>query len=570
MIIKEETTDALKTLLYETALNDITPDGNPYKELCDSLNVVKMYYDMNLGEEGRYRDQRTGKIVFNTEEVDNKFILYDSGKKSGFTMKFDYYYNGFEYVHAYIEFEESIRPEDVDRDYYQFFADVVYLLASRHNMKSMLEHAELSDPLTDIPNVICVRYAYERMIKLIPPSEIAVICMNLKNFQYINDTVGAGVGDEVIRIYSRKLVNLVEENEIAGRIGGDSFIVCINKNNLDPFLKKTENIVISSLQSSPHSRFEVGARFGISLLNKNEDKPFHERMNDANVALGIGKNYARESVMYYNDDLKKRLMLSHDVISSFPFAIKNHEFVPYFQPKVNMKTGKLAGFEALCRWFHEGSLIFPDQFIPILDREGLIPELDLAIFEETCRSVKKWKDMGLNPPRISSNFSKKCLFVPDIEKKIFEIISDNSLEAREIEIEITESIKDHEYNRLIDFVKILKKPGLFISIDDFGTGYSSLSLLYNIDADIIKIDKSFTDKITEDPKASILIENVITIANQLNIHTIAEGVETSAQGKKLLNMGCDYAQGYYYSKPVDFDTATEMIRSCPFKPMEQD
>jgi EAL domain-containing protein (putative c-di-GMP-specific phosphodiesterase class I) len=177
--------------------------------------------------------------------------------------------------------------------------------------------------------------------------------------------------------------------------------------------------------------------------------------------------------------------------------------------------------------------------------------------------------MGLKPPRISSNFSKKNLFIPKIEDKILQVIEDNGLTADDVEIEITESMKDIEYDRLILFVGNLKEHGLFIAIDDFGTGYSSLSLLHNIEADVIKIDKSFTDQITTDKKAAILIESVITIATKLDMEIIAEGVESSEQGEMLMHLGCNYAQGYYYSKPVDYQTATDYIRNNPFKPITE-
>ena len=279
------------------------------------------------------------------------------------------------------------------------------------------------------------------------------------------------------------------------------------------------------------------------MLSEDENKTFLERLNDANVACGLGKSRFKQDVVYYGEGLKNMVMQGRDIIGIFPTAVKKHEFTPFFQPKVDMKTGKLVGFEALCRWFHEDHYIYPDQFIPILDREGLIPKLDLAIFDETCKAIKRWKEMGLTPPRISSNFSRKDLFVPKIESKILKVIEENGLSTDDVEIEITESTKDVEYERLITFVKTLKENGLFISIDDFGTGYSSLSLLHNIDADVIKIDKSFTDMITADDKTAILVESIITIAQRLKMEIIAEGVETKEQGKKLVELGCNLAQG---------------------------
>ena len=175
--------------------------------------------------------------------------------------------------------------------------------------------------------------------------------------------------------------------------------------------------------------------------------------------------------------------------------------------------------------------------------------------------------MGLTPPRVSSNFSRKNLYVPDIEEKIYSVIQENGLDSGDVEIEITESVKESDYDRLIEYVKTLKNLGIHISIDDFGTGYSSLSLIHNIDADVVKIDKSFVDEITNESKAKILIESIISIAHRLKMSVIAEGVETAEQGRALLDFGCSYAQGYYYSKPVDFETATSLISDPPFLPI---
>jgi diguanylate cyclase (GGDEF)-like protein len=565
MTMDNELLEELKELLHKAAMDTLDPEG--YRELCTRLHVTKMYYDMDLGGDDRYRNHRTGELVLDIKEVDRKLVLFDSGKKSGFTKKYTYYYYGYEYVHAYIEFEEGIREEDLDTSVYDLFADVIYLLASRQNMRQMLDHAETSDALTGIPNISFVQKKYYKLLQNVSPQELLVLRINLRNFKYVNEVAGASAGDEAVIQYSRKLIKFVEEDECVGRLGGDNFVAYIHKENLNRFLKKVSLVTIAKLKTAPDNQFDVGAWVGVSSLAEDENKTFLERLNDANVACGIGKSRLKQDVVFFGEDLNKMIMQGRYIIGAFPTAVKEHEFMPFFQPKIDMRTGKLVGFEALCRWFHDGHFIYPDQFIPVLDREGLIPTLDITIFDETCKAIKRWKEMGLKPPRVSSNFSKKNLFVPKIENRIIRVMEENGLVAEDVEIEITESMKDLEYDRLIRFVDSLKERGLFISIDDFGTGYSSLSLLYNIEADVIKIDKAFTDSITTDKKAAILIESIISIAKKLNMETIAEGVETREQGKMLLDIGCNCAQGYYYSKPVDYQTATEMIRRSPFEPI---
>ena len=291
------------------------------------------------------------------------------------------------------------------------------------------------------------------------------------------------------------------------------------------------------------------------------------RVEQASVACSLGKHQLKRSVVYYDNDLAAMMKRAREITAMFRPAVASHEFTPFFQPKVNMLTGELVGLEALCRWKHDGSYIYPDRFIPVLDRQGLIHDLDMTILDETCAAIRRWLDMGLTPPRVSFNISRKNLFVPDIEHKILDIIQKHGISTDALEIEITETAKEDEIDRLKGFLAILKQNGLQIAIDDFGTGYSSLSLIHSISADVIKIDKSFVSALRLDNKSGILVETIIQIAERLEMDVIAEGVETADEGRALINMGCCNAQGYYYSRPVDFDSVTGIIRKNHFEPI---
>ncbi|MBQ6553698.1 MAG: EAL domain-containing protein, partial [Firmicutes bacterium] len=312
--------------------------------------------------------------------------------------------------------------------------------------------------------------------------------------------------------------------------------------------------------------FSISAWIGISPPEEGEI-PIDLRLEHASIACSLGKQRFKKKVMFYDTALAGDFSRSREIVAMFHPAAKKHEFHPFFQPKVNMLTGELIGLEALCRWIHDGKFIYPDQFIPVLDRQGLIHDLDMTILNETCLAIKQWLDMGLEPPRVSVNISRKNLFIPDIEGEILGIIQKNGIDTRHLEIEITESAKEEEFKRLIDFLAKLKSHGLRISIDDFGTGYSSLSLINNINADIVKIDKSFVSSMLNDKKSFILIETIIRIAKRLDMDVIAEGVEIADEGRALIDLGCINAQGYYYSKPVDFEAATKIIKEKGFKPI---
>ena len=566
MQISQQISEYLQQFIHEAANERFEPAS--YKQLCEYLHIAKMYYTVNFGGKDRYRDYRTGKPIVAKKEEDQKIILYDSARESGETIDYVYDMNGQEYVHAYMELCKDVDPSSIDYDLYRFITDTVYLFTSHRSMRHMLEYAENTDATTGIPNIACITRKYHQLIQKVPPSDLVLMRVNLQNFKYINEAASPKCGDEAIIQYARKIVNFVDEDEAVGRLGGDNFIVFIFKNHLDGFLKKISGVTITQLESAPKQSFEISAWVGISELEEGRDKPFLERFNEASVACVLGKTTLKKSVVKYSEELSKIVNRGHDIIANFRPAIRNNEFHPYFQPKIDMRDGSLVGFEAICRWLHAGRVIYPDQFIPVLDKEGLIPELDLAILDRTCVLIKKWKDSCLDPPTVSINFSKKNLFVPEVEYTIMDIVKNNGLTFDDVEIEITESVREAESERLIEFIRNLKDNGMRISIDDFGTGYSSLALIHSIDADVIKIDKSFIRQLPDDAKSRVLLESIISIADRLNMTTVAEGVETVEQGKELLNLGCNIAQGYYYSKPVDWETATKMIKNPEFKLMK--
>lgn len=562
MQLNEQVTDALRGIMKAAVIRPLTPDD--YTSICEAVGVLKMYYDMDLGDSGRYRDHKTNELVIGGTELENKIVLYDSGKTGCSTLKFTYYYEDQEYVHAFVDIPEA-QPSESDKEIYQVMADIVYIIVSRENMRSMLDFAEMTDAMTGIPNIMYISKKYGELIRRGSCENYVVIYFNLQNFKYINESSSSKCGDEAIIKYSRMIVGMMEGDECVCRMGGDNFAAYIKRTRLDDIIRLLHSITLSKLECAPGRTFEVSAWIGVSESLPNDRRPFSARLNEAATACNIGKSRLKQNVVFYSEELKIMMNRGREIMAMFMPAIKNREFHPFFQPKVNMETGELVGFEALCRWIHDGRFIFPDQFIPILDKEGLIHDLDMAIFRETCIAIKSWIDMGLKPPRISSNFSRKNLFIPDIEKMIYDTIIENGIGVENVEIEITESVQEAETARLIEFVRKLKSYGIHISIDDFGTGYSSLMLIHNIDADILKIDKSFVDEIPGDRKSEILIESIIGIANNLNMSLIAEGVETAEQGKELVRLGCKIAQGYYYSKPVDYDAATALIRCSPFE-----
>ena len=538
-----------------------------FREICESVLVSKMYYDMDVGV-NRYINPVTKQLIVSENIVDGKIMLYDNGEKTDLVMKYTYYYNDIEYVHAYIEFRPGIKKSDLDLLMYQFMANQIFIIVSRQNLRVMLDFEEAYDDRTCIPNSRHLKNKYARVTKHYPKEDICVIFLNLQNFKYLNEIIGMKGGDEALVKYAVTLHSFIaDEDECACRVGGDNFALFVKKENMERTLKFLEAVKLDDLPHLKGREYALSAWIGISPPEDCE-APIDLRLEHASIACSLGKQRFKKKIMVYNSELANNFKHGREIVAMFHPAAKNHEFHPFFQPKVNMLTGELIGFEALCRWIHDGKFIYPDQFIPVLDRQGLIHELDMTILNETCIAIKKWLDMGLEPPRVSVNISRKNLFIPNIEEEIIGIILRNGIDTKHLEVEITESAKEEEFDRLIDFLAKLKNQGLRISIDDFGTGYSSLSLINNINADIVKIDKSFVSSMLNDRKAAVLIETIIQIAKRLDMDIIAEGVEIADEGKALIKLGCVNAQGYYYSKPVDFETTTKLIREHGFKPIQ--
>ena len=556
--MKKEVEKELYSIVKNATERPLTPED--FEGVCKALNVVKMYYDLEFDAEG-YRGLGDGDENPSRYRV---FELYSEDAESDIKRRYTFYYENSEYVHAIIEFREGITEEVIDDDLCGFLANTIYLLVSRQNMRSMLDFAETHDTQTGIMNVKSLGAKYMQSVAKYPETEYVVLYANVKNYKYINDRGGVHLGDFAIGKLAQTLQSYVREDEGVCRVGGDNFAFYVRRENLDVLLDRLKSVKVDGLMGLRNNMHRFSFRIGVSDTDIRE---FGTKLEEASTACIVGKTILKKDLVIFNTELSEVISHNNQIVAAFPDALSAGEFVPFFQPKVNMQTGELLGLEALCRWLHNDSIIAPSDFIPLLDRKGMIPELDMSMLVQTCRCINKWRKLGIKVPVISVNFSKKNIFIPDIEKRIITAIRESNVESAMIEIEITETAKESEINRLMDFVHILKENGFKISIDDFGTGYSSLSLIHNINADEVKIDQSFVRNLGHDDKAHILVGSIIDIANRLQMRIIAEGVESSEEGKKLMELGCDNAQGYYYGKPVDFEDMTRILKNPDFKPL---
>lgn len=433
----------------------------------------------------------------------------------------------------------------------------VFFLCGRARLIDMMKKTTITDNATGIDNVIgFMKYASEVSYK-IGLEKYNGIRFNIKNFSVLNKSFSKIKSAEILRAYCNNVKNFIGNNGIVARLGGDNFVCLVKKEFLDYFL----NFIIDvPIKVDPLGKvINVGARVGVCNIEHSDN--IGMVMEYLDVVIGIAK-YEGKDIVFFEREMIEKVNKEKVIIASFPQALSNGEFHVYFQPKVDTKDNTLCGCEALVRWIRDGKVISPMEFIPILEEDSSVCELDFYVFEESMRLLRSWLDKGYAPIRVSVNFSKLHLKNLDTTDKIFEIIEKYDIDESLVEIELTEMSGYDNFNSLSEFVNKLKERGVHTSIDDFGTGYSSLNLLTGINVDVVKLDKSFLDCVEDkESKKRILLHNIVEMVHELEYSIIAEGVETDEQAEFLKEIGCSMVQGYLYDKPLPALEFEERIKN---------
>lgn len=426
-------------------------------------------------------------------------------------------------------------------------------LIPRENFITSIKTDMMVDLTIGIPNLSgFMEYA----AKLIMSGKIAdydAMYFNIHNFKFINNIFSYAEGNEVIFQYANRLIAELKEDEMLARLGGDNFVSIIRRENAGNFIKLLENVDIDvETKSGKKRRLNFSAKVGAAHLDGGITIP-GQVMHRVSVAYQSIKARKDIKSIYFCDELLEMEMQMQEIIHGFDNAISNREFIVYYQPKVEVGERKLIGAEALVRWNRHGEILNPIKFIPTLEKEGKVCELDFYVLEEVCRMLKKRQDNGKELVCISSNFSRKHLDDPYFVKKVTEIVDKYGIGHEFIEIELTESEEFSDYGVMSVFVDEFRKNGFKTSIDDFGTGYSTLKMLQRTSLDIVKIDRSFiplSQDYPEKEKALYILRDMVRMTRDLGMKVIAEGVEDNVQLDYLKGMNCDYVQGYVFDKPL--------------------
>ncbi len=411
------------------------------------------------------------------------------------------------------------------------------------------------DALTHLPNRTLFRDRLKHTLNRAKRSnkKLALLLLDLNKFKWVNDNLGHHVGDILLQETSKKLLTATRKSDTVARLGGDEF--CIILPELDK-ITDAELIVrkIFNLFKKPiiidQQEVYISGSIGISIF-PDDGTEIDTLQKNADSAMYIAKSLTGNNSFYYytpalQQETEKRLKLIADMHS----ALQNHEFSLHFQPIIDLNNGKVSSAETLLRWNHPKAGYIPlSLFIPIAEECGLIREIGNWVINEVSNNMQRWSALGLDPIQISLNQSVAQYNLPECHLEWIEILNKKQVPTNHITFEVSEKIFLDEQQSQLKSIEKLKQAGIQISLDSFGTGYSSLNYLKKIPVDAIKIDRSYIHNMVSDPTYSILVDTIVILANKLGIKVIATGIETKEQ-LDLLHPHCQYAQGYYFSKPL--------------------
>jgi len=435
--------------------------------------------------------------------------------------------------------------------------------------KSMLAYQAHHDVLTNLPNRTLFNDRLEQGIEKSKrnKTKLALFFIDLDHFKEINDSLGHEVGDEILKSVTKRLNDVIRDEDTLARLGGDEFTIIIEDliqgQNASLLAQKIITSLAEPFTISEH-RLYISSSIGISLY-PDDGSTSQNLLKYADAAMYKAKDEGRNNFKYYSADMTKLAFERVVMETSLREAVKNEEFVVYYQPQIkseiNNDNNRLLGVEALVRWQHPSmGLVSPATFIPLAESTGLIIELDQLVMKIAMKQMTKWYDQRLNPGRLALNLAIKQLQQKDFIGILDNILKETQCKPKWLEFEVAESQVMRNPEESIKLLKNISKLGIQLAIDDFGTGYSSLSYLKKLPINKLKIDQSFVRDLPGDAEDAAIIKAVIALAQSLNLNIIAEGVETKEQRDFLIKNDCEDIQGYFYSKPITADKMEKYLK----------
>ena len=462
-------------------------------------------------------------------------------------------------------------PTKTDTGLIEVSTRIAGIAIERKQAEDRIHFMANHDALTGLPNRTLLKDRLSQALLYAQRYDnwVTVVFLDLDNFKIVNDSLGHNAGDELLKVMAARMTSCVRSSDTVVRLGGDEFVILLldqpkNTEVISQTLQKLTKKIAETVHLEGHE-LKVTSSIGIANY-PNDGQDADTLLANADAAMYRAKEIGRDNFQFYTPELNTKVhekFLLHEEMRN---AVANAEFVLLYQPQLDLRTGKIFAVEALIRWAHpvEG-LLAPGKFIPVAEETGLIVPIGDWVLHEACRQNKAWQDAGLPPIGVSVNVSARQFREKNLVSRVVHALRESGLEAKYLELEITESLIMQDVEQAVATMEELEKLGVQISIDDFGTGYSSLSALKTFPVVRLKIDRSFISNLPDNESDKAVASAVISLGQKLNLRVIAEGVETAEQVAFLRDNNCDEMQGYHFSKAVPPNDIVGLLRAAPMK-----
>lgn len=441
------------------------------------------------------------------------------------------------------------------KTFHVVFMDLTEEMKAETKMKNTmmeLKYRVERDTLTGLNNRDSFYNSVEKLLNKDNEHTYVIGILNVDRFKIVNELFGSKNGDMILKNIAAVLKKMTKNNGTCARLEADRFAICTTAEYIDRNIGEIEHFLVGK-DSWNSLNYPIFLHAGFCIVDDRET-PIDLLCDRANMAMQEVKGNYITRWNYYNESLKKSILIEQELTNEMDTALENHEFVVYYQPIVDVRTKKTISAEALVRWQHpKKGMISPGIFIPAFEKNGFITKLDMYVCEEVCRHQREEKNRGNRVVPVSVNLSRINFYNENLYDEVLGLLDKYDLKSEDIKLEITESAYEDNPQDLIMAIHTLQKYGFKVLMDDFGSGYSSLNMLKDCCFDILKIDMKFMDDLEQSERASNIIYTIIQMAKNLQIETVVEGVENEKQYEMLRSMGCDNIQGYYFSKPVPAD-----------------